>query len=187
MRSNCHRPQGQGRTSSSVEQPAQDIEAATIARLYRKLAYRGMFQRLESVPGRSESGPSPRGLLGCCSGARLQRADLLGGDRAGARGHAPQLDIVSTFHLTVEINIVVHGRRHCRRASAASWQLAAVPAHGAPACWPLASSPAMQRPRQACAKPKAPKGFVDGSLARSHRQPRGLSRLGGKHLEKGVG
>ena len=151
-----------------------DVEAATIARLYRKRwRIEGMFQRLESVlHSEIKSLGHPRAALLGFAAALLAYNVLALLKRVIEQAHEathPELD-VSTFHLTVEIN------------SGYEAMALALPPEHLPQVGSLLPCQLMERllllaarlkPRQLATskrapKPKAPKGFVDGSLVRSH-------------------
>lgn len=151
----------------------QEIEVATIAHLYRKRwRIEGMFQRLESVlHSEIKSLGHPRAALLGFAAAVLAYNVLALLKRVIEQAHEvthPELD-VSTFHLTVEIN------------SGYEAMALALPPEHLPQVGELAPCQLMQRllglaarlkPRQLATskrapKPKVPKGFVDGALARS--------------------
>ena len=151
-----------------------DVEAATIARLYRKRwRIEGMFQRLESVlHSEIKSLGHPRAALLGFAAAVLAYNVLALLKRVIEQAHEathPELDVF-TFHLTVEIN-----------SGYEAMALALPPEHlpqvdGLPPCQlmeRLLLLAARLKPRQLATskrapKPKAPKGFVDGGIARSH-------------------
>jgi len=151
-----------------------NIEAATIARLYRKRwRIEGMFQRLESVlHSEITSLGHPRAALLGFAAAVLAYNVLALLKRVIEQAHEathPELD-VSTFHLTVEIN------------SGFEAMAVALPPEHLPQVGALAPRQLMERllllaarlkPRQLTSskrapKPQVPKGFVDGALASSH-------------------
>ena len=151
-----------------------DVEAATIARLYRKRwRIEGMFQRLESVlHSEIKSLGHPRAALLGFAAALLAYNVLALLKRVIEQAHEathPELD-VSTFHLTVEIN------------SGYEAMALALPPEHLPTVGSLQPCQLIERllrlaarlkPRQLSTskrapKPQVPKGFVDAGLARSH-------------------
>jgi IS4 transposase len=152
----------------------EDIKAVTIARLYRKRwRIENMFQRLESVlHSEIKSLGHPRAALLGFASAVLAYNVLALLKRVIEQAHRathPELD-VSTFHLTVEIT------------SGYEAMALALPPEHLPCASDLPPPQLMQRlltlaarlkPKQLASskrapKPKLPKGYVDGSIARSH-------------------
>ncbi len=151
----------------------QEIDAATIARLYRKRwRIEGMFQRLESVlHSEIRSLGHPRAALLGFAVAVLAYNVLALLKRVTEQAHRathPELD-VSTYHLTVEIT------------SSYEAMVRLLPPEHLP-CADDDPAQLLQRllrltsrlsPRQLATskrkpKPAVPKGYVDGSIARSH-------------------
>ena len=151
----------------------EDIDAASIARLYRKRwRIEGMFQRLESVlHSEIKSLGHPRAALLGFAVAVLAYNVLALLKRVTEQAHRashPELE-VSTYHLTVEITSQYEG------------MIAVLPPEHLP-CADDDPARLMQRllhlaarlkPRQLATskrapKPAVPKGYVDGSTARSH-------------------
>ncbi len=152
----------------------EHIDAATIAQLYRKRwRIEGMFQRLESVlHSEIKSLDHPRAALLGFAAAVLAYNVLALLKRVIERAHQathPTLD-VSTFHLTVEIT------------SGYEVMALALPPEYLPCAANLPPPQLMQRllelaarlkPKQLASskrapKPQVPKGYADGSVARSH-------------------
>jgi len=151
----------------------EDIDAASIARLYRKRwRIEGMFQRLESVlHSEIKSLGHPRAaLLGFAVAVLAYNvlALLKQVTEQAHRASHPELD-VSTYHLTVEITSGYEGMitlvppKHLPCADDDPARLMQRLLHLAARLKPKQLATSKRAP-----KPAVPKGYVDGSTARSH-------------------